>query len=224
MAESVAEQRDDFLRELFGVDAAQIDSDPFAVLQAVAQDPGGAHARLQQDIERIRRAIEDRLSEAAAEHDNWAGRQYKRNTTQVEFRGDGPSRQASMSVGAINESRRNHAMLALAEEMGCMRKLLADMSDPTGAERVLANMRSLMGKARDAVESGNWRGYTVEAMFESILLDTLKVRGPAGRGSVTSNGLSRAVLAAITEIEHDAPSQEEASTPVTAERRERHRG
>lgn len=225
---------EDFLKSLFGVGSAQIEADPFAVLeaaahagemdrQAQAQAQALALAQAEQDAGRIREAISARLVQAQAEHDDWSARRYKINREQVEFRGDGPSRQASMSIGGINESRRHHALIALSQEMRCLQQLRTAMKDAAGARTVLNNMRTLMTRAQAAHASGNWPNQTQEQLFEAMLLDDLKVRGPAGRGNITSNGLSRAVLAAMAAPQQDTQSQEDGAEPAIEAHRPRAR-
>lgn len=182
------EADDDYIAKLFGTPEQQ------AAAQAKFEADTQAKTR---DMAGIRDAIAEQKKRAVAEHDDWAGRVYKGNKTQVDLRGDGPSRQDSMSIGAINESRRRKAMEALAQELKALDKLAEAVATDSGTDRVLSNLRDLMGKAERAVASGNWPGSTVDGMFESMLLDDLKFSGPGGKGNVTSNGLSKAVLAAI---------------------------
>jgi hypothetical protein len=185
---------------------APAEPDPFAELfgtpaeQAAAQERAlAAIAAKKADVERIRSAIAGEKKRAIAEHDDWAGRVYKRNKNQIDLPGDGPSSRESMSVSAINEGRRRRAMEALTQEIKALDKLTDALSTDSGAERVLSNLREMYTKAQKAVESGNWPGMDQDAMFQSMLLDDLKFRGPGGKGNVTSNGLSKAVLAAIKE-------------------------
>lgn len=183
---------DDYLKSLFGNP-----SDPFAELEKTQQEGAKQEAAARADLTRVREAIAREQQRAKAEADDWASRTYKANKNQVDLRGDGPSNQASMSIGAINESRRRNALEALKQEVAALEKLAQALSTDAGADKVMANLRALMDKARAAVASGNWPGYTVDSMFESMLLDDLKFRGPGGKGNVTSNGLSKAVLQAL---------------------------
>lgn len=212
---TAAADQEDYLQVLFGANthAQAVQADPFQALWDSAQADG---QRQQQEMQRVREAIRTQLERASAEHASWAVRTYKSNRAQVEFRGDGPSRQASMSIGSINESRRQHALQALTQEIVALEKLQDAMGTPQGQERVMENLRLLMARARDAMDSGNWTGYTLQSMFESMLLEDLKVRGPAAKGRVESNGLSQALWAAVGpthEHEHDRATldQQEAS-------------
>ena len=171
----------DYLAELFG---SQEQRDAAQAKYVADQDNRKAA------VQRIRDEIARQKERATAEYADWSGRKYKANKTQVDLQGDGPSNQASMSIGAINEGRRRNAMDALAKELTELDKLAAAAETESGAEKILANLTTLRAKAAEAVKSGNWPGSTEESMFESMLLDALKFRGPAGKGNVTSNGLS----------------------------------
>jgi hypothetical protein len=185
---------DDFLAELFGATSKEVADDPFAVLGRAAKD-GGEKRRA--EVARVRSIIDGEKKRAQAEHDDWSGRVYKQNKTQVELRGDGPSNQASMSVGSINEGRRQKAMEALSQEISSLDRLATALSTDEGAERVLTNLLGLMVRAKQAVGTA-WAESlglkTADQAFEALLLDDLKFRGPAGRGNVMSNGLSKAAL------------------------------
>lgn len=210
--------------------AAPVEEDPFAVLFGTPAEQAESQRRFlasqeserqakqaeQAHVERVRSAIVAEKKRATAEHDEWAGKVYKSNRTQVELRGDGPSNQASMSIGAINESRRRNAMEALTQELRALDRLDAALKEDSA--KVMSNLRDLMQKAGPAVASGNWPGMTADSMFESMLLDQLKFRGPGGKGNVTSNGLSKAVLAAMKS--GAAPAAEPAPTTIR-ERREK---
>lgn len=190
-------------------DSKPAEEDPFTVLFGTPEQQAESQARFvaaqederqrkeveQANVKRVQDSIASEKKRATVEHDDWAGRVYRANKTQVELQGDGPSKNASMSIGAINESRRRNAMEALAQELKALDKLDAAIKADSG--KVMSNLRDMMQKAERAVASGNWPGQTVDEMFQSMLLDELKFRGPGGKGSVTSNGLSRAMLAAL---------------------------
>ncbi len=76
-------------------------------------------------------------------------------------------------------------------------ELLRSMATEDGAQRVMQRFLNLYVTATKAVDSGRAVFKTVDAQFEYMLLDSLNVRGLSGQGSVTSNGLSQAILAAI---------------------------
>jgi hypothetical protein len=192
----------DYLAELFG---SQEQRDAAQAKYVADQDNRKAA------VQRIRDEIARQKERATAEYADWSGRKYKANKTQVDLQGDGPSNQASMSIGAINEGRRRNAMDALAKELTELDKLAAAAETESGAEKILANLTTLRAKAAEAVKSGNWPGSTEDSMFESMLLDALKFRGPAGKGNVTSNGLSKAMLAAIN---GDAPGTPAVPAPA----------
>ena len=184
---------------------------------ACKPEPAASQARFEAttaaakaDIGRIRSAISTEQSRAKAEYDDWASRKYKANKTQVDLRGDGPSNQASMSIGAINESRRRNAMEALTQEMSALEKMAGEASTETGVERMLAGLRDLLAKAKEVAATGNGLFKSADQQFEYMLLDGLKFRGPGGKGNVTSNGLSKAILAAIKPAEPAA----QASAPA----------
>ena len=195
----------DFLEELFGTQEQQ-DS---AQAKYLAEQSNRKTA-----LQRIRDEITRQKERATAEYADWESRQYKANKTQVDLRGDGPSNQASMSIGSINESRRRNAMDALAKELAEIDKLAAAASTDSGAENIFSNLTTLREKAAEAVKSGNWPNSTEDSMFESMLLDALKFRGPAGKGNVTSNGLSKAMLAAIKGDATNLPTQAQAGLPA----------
>ncbi len=196
---------DDMFAQLFGTPAEQ----------AAAQAKFEADAAVKKaDMARVREAIAAEKKRAEAEHDDWSGRVYKANKTQVELHGDGPSNRGSLSIGSINESRRRNAMDALAQEIKALDKLAEAVETDSGAERVLNNLRTLMDKTKAAVESGNWPNYTQDSMFESMLLDDLKFRGPGGKGSITSNGLSKAMLAALPKEAAQAKPADDSTVPM----------
>ncbi|MBK8759318.1 MAG: hypothetical protein IPM03_02515, partial [Sulfuritalea sp.] len=163
----------------------------------------GRKATIKANADTVRAAISEQIDRATKEREEWAAKVYKRNKTQVEFLGDGPARHESMSIGAINENRRRNAIEALTKELSELKKLDDEVSTDDGAVIVFANLNRTMDQARGAVASGNWPGSTNESMFEEILLSDMKFRGPGGRGSVTSNGLSRAMLA-VVQAQQDA--------------------
>jgi hypothetical protein len=197
---------DDFLSALFGT----------AAEQAAAQERfTAAEQAKKQNLWSVREAIQAQRWRAKAEHDDWSGRVYKANRNQVDLHGDGPSKQASMSIGAINEGRRRNAMDALAKESAELDKLADALSTDIGAERVMGNLRELMQKAEQAAASGNWPGMTAASLFESMLLEGMKFRGPGGKGNVTSNGLSKALLGALTKQAAPAAPPKSESTPTT---------
>ena len=183
-----APDADDYLTQLFGTPAEQ----------AASQDRLMAGiAQRKQDTERIRDAIGTEKKRAQADYDDWSSRTYKRNKTQVDLQGDGPSNQGSMSIGAINESRRRNAMEALSQELKALDKLGAAVATDSGAEQFMAAMRDLYARAEKIAADGNGLFKTPGEQFQYMLLDDLKFRGPAGKGNVTSNGLSKAVLSAV---------------------------
>lgn len=177
----------DFLSELFGRPSSQ------------PAEPQQQQKSGQRGIAAIRAAIRSAIDSAIRERDDWSSRNYKANKKQVELRGDGPGNNAAMSVGSINESRRNKAIESLNQEIAALGKLEKQVTSDSGATQVMAGMSEIMETAKRSYESGNYPGRTVNDLFESILLDRLKFRGPGGKGSVTSNGLSKAALSAITE-------------------------
>lgn len=191
---------DDYLTELFGTPAEQAAAqERFMAADAQRkQDEAKATEAQRADAKRIRDAIGAEVKRAQAEHDDWSSRTYKANKTQVDLRGDGPSNQASMSIGAINESRRRNALEALTQELKALDKLGKAIATDEGAAEFMARMRQDYRQAENAARDGGWSGMkTADELFQYNLLDDLKFRGTGGKGSVTSNGLSKAVLAAI---------------------------
>ena len=185
---SAPAEADDYLAQLFGTPAEQAASQE-RLMAGIAQR--------KQDTERIRGAIDAEKKRAQADYDDWSNRTYKRNKTQVDLQGDGPSSQGSMSIGAINESRRRNAMDALTQELKALDKLGQAVATDSGAEQFMATMRAMLERATKIAADGNGLFKTGDEQFQYMLLDDLKVRGPGGKGNVTSNGLSKAVLAAI---------------------------
>lgn len=206
---------DDPIAALFGTPAEQAENQRRYMATLEAERQGQEVERA--NVERVRSAIAAEKKRATAEHDEWAGKVYKANKTQVELRGDGPSRNPSMSIGAINESRRRNAMEALAQELRALDRLDAALKDDAG--KVMSNLRDMMQKAERAVASGNWPGMDTDAMFQSMLLDDLKFRGPGGKGNVTSNGLSKAILAALKGAQ-PAPASESVVAQQAAPKRD----
>lgn len=187
-AQQEAREEPDYLEALFGTKEEQ------AASQARFE---ASSAKKTANIKRIRDAIGSEKKRAKAEYDDWAGRVYKGNKTQVDLRGDGPSNQASMSVGAINESRRRNAMEALSKELTELDKLEKAVESDIGAERVIGRLNDLMERAKATEGTPGGLGMNADQLFESILLDGMEFRGPGGKGNVTSNGLSKAMLAAF---------------------------
>lgn len=176
---------DDYITKLFGTPEEQA--------SAQARFMADADSK-KRDLEGVRTLIAEQRQRAQKEHADWSGRVYKKNKTQVDLRGDGPSNQASMSIGAINESRRRNALDALSQELGAIDKLDKAMATDDGAARVMGNLRAVYEQAKKIAEAGNGLFKSADQQFEYMLLDELKVRGPSGRGNVTSNGLSKAAL------------------------------
>ena len=189
----------DFLSELFG----QPNGQPKTNDQPTTNKPLA--------IGDIRAAIKSAIDAAVNARDDWTSREYRTNKKQVVLRGDGPSNQASMSVGSINESKRNKAIESLNQEVAALEKLERLVATDDGASRFLSSTAEIMDTAKRANDSGNYSGSTANEIFEQILLDRLNFRGPGGQGSITSNGLSKAVLSAINATDQSTPEPKAAA-------------
>jgi len=187
----------------------------FDSCQPAAQAADWQACERAETLSRLRSTVAEQACRAQKEHDDWQSRVYKRNTHQVEFHGDGPCRNGGMSVGAINESRRHNAMDALTKERIELDKLSRAMSTDTGAERTLVMLEGLLELARVNFKKGlgDWAG-SADVLFESYLLEDLKFRGPGGKGNVTSNAMSRAMLAAMKAPEGPELSEADEEAPA----------
>ncbi|MEE4236976.1 MAG: transglycosylase SLT domain-containing protein, partial [Anderseniella sp.] len=87
--------------------------------------------------------LEAAAKQADAEAERWAAKKYKDNKRKIEFEGDGPVRDGVMSIGAINEGRKQKAVEAARLEASGLRKLAA-MSD--------AELLSMYSELREKVE------------------------------------------------------------------------
>ena len=194
-----AAPEDDYMTQLFGTPAEQEAAQARFTAGESERKQGAEQATGQQraDAKRIRSTITAEKARATAEHDEWAAKVYKKNATQVDLSGDGPSRQSSMSIGTINESRRRNAMEALAQEIRALGKLESGIATDEGAAEFIRAKRDLMAQATRIAADGSGSFKTADEQFQHMLLDEMKVRGPGGKGNVTSNGLSRAILGAI---------------------------
>lgn len=203
---------------------AALSDDPFAVLF------GADYAKLAPykapidseaiDAEGVRRAVSEARVRVQAQFNDWSGRTYKANKAQVELKGDGPRRNPSMSIGAINEGRRRKALDALEQEMKAMDAVEAILANPTKSRQFARELRTLQLQADTALKSGNFPHYKdAGAMFESMFLNNmLKLRGPGGRGNYESNEVSRAVRAALeTKPKERAQPTPDAAAPATTQ-------
>jgi len=196
----VAESQDDeaWLRELFSGTAATLDPE---------QKQG------ESDLAAVRAAIAS--VRAATERDlaDWESRTYKENKSQVEFRGDGPARRESMSIGAINAGRRDKAIAAFKQQLAALGKIEARIATPEGAREFKRMLDETWQKAVEGVKVDP-RFKTAGELFETLVLRDLQ---PA-QGSITSNPLSRALLALVEPGDRGvAPAQEKgAAEPAPA--------
>jgi hypothetical protein len=81
---------------------------------------------------------------------DWIAKEYKKNSKQVELKGDGPSNRASLSVGGINENRRRKAIAQIDSDIQGLKKFARLLEDnPTDA----------IGKVGKAVDASKQQGF-----------------------------------------------------------------
>lgn len=170
---------------------------------------------------RLNEAIQSVKSDIEAQIKDWSSRVYKANKKQVELAGDGPSRQASMSVSQINESKRRRAVEGLQAELKAVRDLEKQIADPEMAERLLNKSKRLFKEAQERVASGEAQRKDAGLEFEATLLSELGIRPP--RGAYESNNISKAIRR-VVETMPDEPkvTEQEAKPyePLTAQQEE----
>ena len=176
-----AEQEQDFLTELFGGEAGQ-----------QAEQPPTAPEPIR-DVGALKKVLAEAKNEAEASREDWASRSYKTNKKQVELRGDGPSRQESISVSAINENRRKRNIDALNQEIAAINRIEKALEDQQSSNRFLDLLKETMQIAEQSVRDGTRLSKeTPSEAFEFDILQRLNIK-PA-KGAFTSNRVSKALL------------------------------
>lgn len=143
-------------------------------------------------------AITSSLQSAEANLQKWQSKSYKPNAKQVELHGDGPSNQASMSVGAINEGKKQKAIAAAWQEVNALKKLQSKISTPEGLQQVSSMIASTMADAKNWFAAGTANVKTESAgdYFEYLILEKIGIK--SAYGSIMSNDVSK-VLRAVAE-------------------------
>lgn len=168
---------DAWLKELFVETAAET---PVAPIEDKA------------DLAPVRAAIAAVRASTERDLADWQGRAYKQNKNQVELRGDGPSRRESLSIGGINEARRNKAIAALQGQLAALEKIEAQIATPEGARALMRMLDETWARAVEGVKAdAGSRFKTAGDLFEYLVLQDQQ---PA-RGAIDSNPLSRALRA-----------------------------
>jgi hypothetical protein len=108
-----------------------------------------------------------------------------------------------MSIGAINEGKKNKTLQALTAERTAIEAMQEALKTDQGASRLLRLLENTMDSAATAVERGTQVvGKTTDAAFEYNILQELGIQ-PA-KGSITSNNVSKALLGYLKSSEQQA--------------------
>lgn len=138
-------------------------------------------------------ALSSMEASAQANLENWQSKEYKANKTKIHLRGDGPSKQESMSIGAINAGKKQKAIAAANQEISVIHKLQAQASTPAGAQKLAALIESTMQDAKTFIANGTMHvAKTVDEAFEYLLLEKLGIKPDVG--GYTSHPISQALL------------------------------
>lgn len=143
------------MTELFGNQAEQ---------PATSERPTKATIPKRRDKAALSATLADAKREAEASRNDWASRSYKGNRKQVELRGDGPSRQDSMSVTAINEGRRAKAVEALNLEIAAIQRMERMLANDQTADRLL-DTPTMQG-----IGGGSLKG---RGLFQDVSVDSV---------------------------------------------------
>lgn len=128
----------DWLGALFNQGTDSTEEDANEVAQAVDKS-----ARVDAAIAMLTGEIEATNAVAA----ELAARKYKSNLKQIELAGDGPGKNGSMSISAINESRRRRSIEAAQNTTSSMKKAIEFISEnPDGAFKQVLDMESAVTK------------------------------------------------------------------------------
>lgn len=132
------------------------------------------------------------------------GRVYRSNTTQIDLRGDGPSRQDSMSTNSVNESRRRRAVEALTQQANAASKLADRVENGT------IDLQSRLDSISDTVDSDMRRdggrpmiGASRADMFEGYISNNLLGDDNYGHGK----GTVARMLREAYEVAEQAPKR-----------------
>ena len=124
--------------------------------------------------------------------EDWDSRRYKPNKTQIELRGDGPGKRDSISIGSINEGRRQKALDAIGGQIRAIDKLSDAISTPEGETALDSAIKRTWDEAGKTFQNSRFKNQG--DLFESLLIeDVLKLK-PA-RGAYDSLPLSKAIRA-----------------------------
>lgn len=150
--------------------------------------------------------LADAKREAEASREDWDSRTYKGSRKQVDLRGDGPSRQESMSVSAINEGRRKKNIEALNQEIAAIERMERMLTNEQSANRLLDILQTTMEAAERSVQDGTAIvGKTPAEAFEYNILQRLDIK-PA-QGAFTSNRVSKALLQYLQGQQQEAQTE-----------------
>jgi hypothetical protein len=171
----------DWMAELFGGEST------------APQDTPKPKVRRIPSAEKLSDALAKAKAKVEASIADWSGRVYKDNRKSVIFEGDGPTKNDSMSIGAINENHKNKAVQAFSAELKAIEAMQEALKTDKDANRLLNLLEGTMKQAETNVERGaQIVGKTADEAFEYDILQALDIR-PAG-GAFTSNGVSKALL------------------------------
>ena len=95
-------------------------------------------------------AIDSVIDEQRAIAKDWADRDYKKNNTKVELRGDGPSNADEMSISSINENRRKKAIESANNAISVAEKLKAKIAEQ-GEQETLDWLSAIYDKAENGI-------------------------------------------------------------------------
>ena len=175
-----------------------------------------------QSFKPLKPIIDTLRSDLEKQAEDWDSRKYKPNKTQVELRGDGPGKRDSISIGSINEGRRQKALDAIGGQIRAIDKLSDAISTPEGEAALDSAIKRTWDEAGKTFQNSRFKNQG--DLFESLLIeDVLKLK-PA-RGAYDSLPLSKAIRARM-EAESTpsspapvaAPTKGRAETPTVSKR------
>jgi len=141
-------QEDDWLAALFEKAGVDIPS------QEAQQQPADEFS--EQDVQGIKKAIEAVIKQSESSRSEWAAKVYKKNRTQVELHGDGPSNRESLSIGGINEKRREKAIAQIDADIRGLKSFLRQLDD--NQSKAIGAVRSAVKESESQVFIENWSG------------------------------------------------------------------
>jgi len=147
------------------------------------------------ELNNVKSDVEKYIESTQSEAEKWAAKNYKANGKQIEMKGDGPTKNASLSVGAINEARKNKAVSALGDQIGAAKKLLDKIESGHDLSGDLSEIQKAV-KNDIKRDGGVNKAFGSERnMLESYISRTLlnDARGAFGKGSL-ANAIANAAF------------------------------